>query len=123
MQHAAAPARLRFDTSPRPLLAHHACDHTRRCGFCEPLGAGVAPGTCLAAAAAAAEQCAAGGRHAFYRVGCPGDGKWTVLVVLAMLVYLAAFSPGMSPVPWAVNAEIYPLQVRSLVPPPPSTEP
>ncbi len=121
MQHAAAPARLRFDTSPRPLLAHHACGHTRRCGFCEPLGAGVAPGTCLAAAAA--EQCAAGGRHAFYRVGCPGDGKWTVLVVLAMLVYLAAFSPGMSPVPWAVNAEIYPLQVRSVVPPPPSTEP
>ena len=31
-----------------------------------------------------------------------------------MLAYLAAFSPGMSPVPWAVNAEIYPQQLRGL---------
>jgi Sugar (and other) transporter len=31
-----------------------------------------------------------------------------------MLAYLAAFSPGMGPVPWAVNAEIYPLQLRGL---------
>lgn len=27
------------------------------------------------------------------------------------MLYLAAFSPGMGPVPWAVNAEIYPVQV------------
>ena len=29
------------------------------------------------------------------------------------MLYLAAFSPGMGPVPWAVNAEIYPVQVNS----------
>lgn len=29
------------------------------------------------------------------------------------MLYLAAFSPGMGPVPWAVNAEIYPVQVHS----------
>jgi SP family myo-inositol transporter-like MFS transporter 13 len=32
------------------------------------------------------------------------------LVLLA--AYLAAFSPGVGPVPWAVNGEIYPLEVR-----------
>lgn len=43
-----------------------------------------------------------------------GAPAYTALVVAAMLAYLAAFSPGMSPVPWAVNAEIYPLQVLQL---------
>jgi Sugar (and other) transporter len=43
-----------------------------------------------------------------------GAQAYTVLVVVAMLAYLAAFSPGMSPVPWAVNAEIYPQQLRGL---------
>lgn len=46
------------------------------------------------------------------RISChAGTLTYTALVVISMLAYLAAFSPGMSPVPWAVNAEIYPLQV------------
>ena len=32
-------------------------------------------------------------------------------MLAAVLAYLAAFSPGMGPVPWAVNSEIYPVQV------------
>lgn len=28
------------------------------------------------------------------------------------MLYLAAFSPGLGPVPWAVNAELYPADVR-----------
>ncbi len=31
-----------------------------------------------------------------------------------LILYLAAFAPGLGPVPWAVNAEIYPLAVRGL---------
>jgi hypothetical protein len=34
------------------------------------------------------------------------------LIVAALMLYLAAFSPGLSPVPWAVNAEIFPTQAR-----------
>lgn len=34
------------------------------------------------------------------------------LILGGLLVYLAAFSPGLGPVPWAVNAEIYSPQAR-----------
>jgi hypothetical protein len=34
-------------------------------------------------------------------------------IIVGLLLYLAAFAPGMGPVPWAVNAEIYPLQART----------
>ena len=30
-----------------------------------------------------------------------------------MIIYLLSFGVGMSPVPWAVNAEIYPMRVRT----------
>lgn len=45
--------------------------------------------------------------------------------VPALMVYLVAFGTGLSAVPWVVNAEIYPLHLRSvaigtLPPPPPS---
>ncbi|MCO5556402.1 hypothetical protein L7F22_009951 [Adiantum nelumboides] len=34
--------------------------------------------------------------------------------VLGLCLYIISFSPGMGPVPWAVNAEIYPLKYRGL---------
>lgn len=34
-------------------------------------------------------------------------------VIMAMMLYLVSFGLGMSPVPWTVNAEIYPLHVRA----------
>eukprot|EP00794_Sanderia_malayensis_P016036 gene16036-17658_t len=42
---------------------------------------------------------------------CPTSFAW--LAVFAMIFYLAAFAPGMGPMPWAINAEIYPLWARS----------
>jgi len=37
-------------------------------------------------------------------------GSW--LAVLGLILYIAFFSPGMGPVPWAVNSEIYPEAYR-----------
>ncbi|CAH0474823.1 unnamed protein product [Peronospora belbahrii] len=45
---------------------------------------------------------------------CPHDSRapgWAIFVVL--FVYLAFFASGMGCMPWTVNAEIYPLRVRS----------
>ena len=30
------------------------------------------------------------------------------------MLYLLAFAPGLGPVPWAINAEIYPAEIRGL---------
>ncbi len=43
---------------------------------------------------------------------CPTSYAW--LAVLSMIFYLAMFAPGMGPMPWAINAEIYPLWARSV---------
>merc|ERR1711879_995305 len=44
-------------------------------------------------------------------------GVWTNITALTigMLgLYIVCFAPGMSPVPWTMNSEIYPLALRSL---------
>ncbi|KAA8580014.1 hypothetical protein FQN60_005549, partial [Etheostoma spectabile] len=42
---------------------------------------------------------------------CPTSYSW--LVLLGLVCYLAAFAPGMGPMPWTINSEIYPLWARS----------
>lgn len=42
---------------------------------------------------------------------CPTSYSWIVL--LGLILYLAFFAPGMGPMPWTVNSEIYPLWARS----------
>ncbi|XP_070105094.1 proton myo-inositol cotransporter-like isoform X4 [Equus caballus] len=42
---------------------------------------------------------------------CPTPYSWTAL--LGLLLYLVFFAPGMGPMPWTVNSEIYPLWARS----------
>ncbi|XP_056132419.1 proton myo-inositol cotransporter-like [Lampris incognitus] len=42
---------------------------------------------------------------------CPTSYSWVVL--LGLVLYLAAFAPGMGPMPWTINSEIYPLWARS----------
>uniref|UniRef100_A0A061R4J4 MFS transporter, SP family, solute carrier family 2 (Myo-inositol transporter), member 13 n=1 Tax=Tetraselmis sp. GSL018 TaxID=582737 RepID=A0A061R4J4_9CHLO len=43
---------------------------------------------------------------------CPRVHPWIVLA--GLILYIAAFAPGCGPVPWAVNSEIYPVQVRGV---------
>lgn len=48
---------------------------------------------------------------------CPsmtqGVGFNTWLVLFGLVMYLASFAPGMSPMPWTINSEIYPAWARS----------
>lgn len=48
---------------------------------------------------------------------CPsmsqGIGLNTWLVLTGLVLYLAAFAPGMGSTPWSINAEIYPMWARS----------
>ncbi|KAE8742784.1 hypothetical protein FOCC_FOCC011712 [Frankliniella occidentalis] len=41
---------------------------------------------------------------------CPTKYFW--LPILAMTLYLVSFAPGMGPMPWTINSEIYPLWAR-----------
>lgn len=59
-----------------------------------------------------------GGESEWVYDACPiGPGKvnvggWLSLVSLGL--YVAFFQPGMGPMPWTINAEIYPLHARSM---------
>ncbi|KAK9830707.1 hypothetical protein WJX74_003308 [Apatococcus lobatus] len=94
-------------TCPLPEPLETTCSSCIRqgCNFCEPEGADD-PAACLEAH----RSCPGG--SAQYTSGCPSP--YTSFVLMALLLYLAAFSTGVSPVPWAVNAEIYPLEVRGV---------
>lgn len=37
---------------------------------------------------------------------CPSDKAW--LAIVGLVVYIAGFAPGMGPLPWTVNSEIFP---------------
>jgi MFS transporter, SP family, solute carrier family 2 (myo-inositol transporter), member 13 len=82
------------------------------CIFCGGEAHPLAPGICLAAGSASrCETDLAGvGRMYAFADGCPTP--YSVPLLLALMAYLLVFAAGMGPVPWAVNAEIYPLRTR-----------
>lgn len=43
---------------------------------------------------------------------CPTSFAW--MAVFAMVFYLIMFAPGVGPLPWAINAEIFPLWARNV---------
>ncbi|XP_020780609.1 proton myo-inositol cotransporter-like isoform X2 [Boleophthalmus pectinirostris] len=42
---------------------------------------------------------------------CPSSFSW--IIVVGLVSYLAFFAPGMGPMPWTINSEIFPLWARS----------
>ena len=97
------------------------CDQCVRhaCIFCglERYGSSFGtPGTCLATTEAGVSECTGaggGGAAGFvYEYGCPSP--FTPWIVGFLMVYLIGFASGLSPVPWAVNSEIYVAEYRGL---------
>ncbi len=43
---------------------------------------------------------------------CPGN-RLAPLAIISLFLYIAFFAPGMGPLPWTVNSEIYPTWARS----------
>ncbi|XP_034530076.1 proton myo-inositol cotransporter-like [Notolabrus celidotus] len=92
-----------------------------RCGFCyRENGSALLTSSCVPVNKATTEQ-AAWGRcsnsslmkdQTYWAYNyCPTSYSW--LVLLGLVLYLAAFAPGMGPMPWTINSEIYPLWARS----------
>uniref|UniRef100_A0A3Q3W8G9 Proton myo-inositol cotransporter n=1 Tax=Mola mola TaxID=94237 RepID=A0A3Q3W8G9_MOLML len=91
------------------------------CGFCyRENGSALLTSSCLPVNKASTEE-AAWGRctnsslmqdQTYWAYNyCPTSFPW--LVLLGLVLYLAAFAPGMGPMPWTINSEIYPLWARS----------
>lgn len=79
------------------------------CGFCAASQNLMSAGSCLQLSSAA--TCTQQSRT-WYSSVCPGNFGW--MSVLGLAMYIIFFSPGMGPVPWTVNSEIYPLHFRGV---------
>lgn len=59
-------------------------------------------------------RCANGttGDYVWATTWCPSPYSW--LVLFGLCLYLLAFAPGMGPMPWTINSELFPLWCRSV---------
>ncbi|TMW65062.1 hypothetical protein Poli38472_009229 [Pythium oligandrum] len=96
------------------------CIANAKCGFCQHGGLSSplqpirsAQSTCVEGTALAAIAGACDSGDWSYS-SCPTDNPVPgLLILVALFVYLAFFASGMGCMPWTINAEIYPLHVRS----------
>lgn len=95
------------------------CVGNAACGFCARGEAGVlgslgqrAVDLCLEGSESMAllDSCATG---AWSFKSCPNSSMPGWIIFAALFMYLAFFASGMGCMPWTINAEIYPLHVRS----------
>ncbi|KAH7424205.1 hypothetical protein KP509_12G094900 [Ceratopteris richardii] len=79
------------------------------CGFCAAADNVMNIGSCyqLTSKTTCTRQ-----SRTWYSSVCPGKFGWMSIVGLTL--YIIFFSPGMGPVPWTVNSEIYPLHLRGV---------
>uniref|UniRef100_A0A3B3HTE9 Solute carrier family 2 member 13 n=1 Tax=Oryzias latipes TaxID=8090 RepID=A0A3B3HTE9_ORYLA len=113
-----------------PAMANSTCSKYRlcepcmldpSCGFCYRRNSSALLATSCVAVNKASTEHAAWGRcsnstlmkdQTYWAYNyCPTSYFW--LVLLGLVMYFAAFAPGMGPMPWTINSEIYPLWARS----------
>uniref|UniRef100_A0A3Q4HZT0 Solute carrier family 2 member 13 n=1 Tax=Neolamprologus brichardi TaxID=32507 RepID=A0A3Q4HZT0_NEOBR len=110
-----------FLMSAQHILYLQPCMLDPGCGFCyRENGSALLTSSCVTVNKASTEH-AAWGRcsnstlmrdQTYWAYNyCPTSFSW--LVLLGLVLYLAAFAPGMGPMPWTINSEIYPLWARS----------
>jgi len=104
-----------------------ACSYKTNCGFCYDGNNKDSTGVCMLADSNQPLQSSNGSRCSDYQDSndrmingtsmvfangwCPS--KFAFLPILDMVIYLCAFSSGFGPMPWTINAEIYPHFARS----------
>ena len=84
------------------------------CGFCTNATSGT--GTCLrvpknSSGGAVPTECVPGSTLSWNEHSCETRFAWISVVLLVF--YLGCFAPGMGPMPWTINSEIYPGALRS----------
>ncbi|RLN37274.1 hypothetical protein BBJ28_00010301 [Nothophytophthora sp. Chile5] len=85
------------------------CVANAACGFCSSMETDL----CMPGTTTSSSQGFCSGSSWSYQ-SCPNDSGITGWAIFAALfVYLACFASGMGCMPWTINAEIYPLHVRS----------
>ena len=95
------------------------CVDDRRCGFCyQSDGENVHLGSCLWSNSTRFSlygRCKQdhNPKEYIWKIdNCPSKFGW--LAVFSVVFYIGWFAPGMAPMPWTINSEIYPLWARSL---------
>ena len=94
------------------------CVRSEQCGFCYYDGDKL-NGTCKLISPNSSHFAKSGicsenqesGNPVFATDHCPTPFAW--LIVCGLCSYIFFFAPGMGPIPWTVNSEIYPLWARS----------
>ncbi|XP_053376997.1 proton myo-inositol cotransporter-like [Mercenaria mercenaria] len=91
------------------------------CGFCfvDGQSSRISNGSCLPAGrdnpwVSSSGRCnvhALPGKLTWAYDYCPSAYSWMPMV--GLILYLMTFAPGMGPMPWTINSEIYPLWARS----------
>lgn len=51
-------------------------------------------------------------KRKWFAYSCP-DNRFAAMAIVALFLYIAFFAPGMGPLPWTINSEIYPTWARS----------
>lgn len=91
-----------------------------KCGFCYAKDSTNNPisGSCIPINVSSSNNMAAFGRCSREDISvtwshhaCPYKYAW--LASVSLVLYIAAFAPGLGPMPWTINSEIYPLWARS----------
>eukprot|EP00128_Syssomonas_multiformis_P004245 Colp12_sorted_trinity150504_noHs@16566 len=88
-----------------------ACVKNSQCGFCDPIP-GASYGMCLPGNSTdgpSSGQCSSSEWKYDY---CYNPYWW--LSITSLVTYIAFFAPGMGPIPWTVNSEIYKNKYRSM---------
>ena len=109
-----------YITNNCPVTGRHCLDCLdAKCGFCfdtdaesNPINGSCVPVNTSSPSTASYGRCSRAGHSATWSyLACPFKYAW--LAIVALILYIAAFAPGMGPMPWTINSEIYPLWARS----------